>query len=560
MKFFFSKLKFNTCLKFIFPRLVFLIFLIYFIFPLFIFSQLAHAVGTVGVKPMTIDLELSPGRTGEFHIEVFSTSPREDTPVRLSLFDAVQKKDGSMDFVDVGKNPFSASEWIRLERTDFTVPAGEAVTVRGEIFAPRGASGMRIATIMVEPGYEKRAAGVTVRVRYAVVLRLNIKGRAVVESAKLESLGIKRLADGTPAIEAIILNNSETDFTARGRALIQDSAGRIIANIDLTTESLERKKDREEERNQRRLRDRDKEDEGQRLYPGSKVAFFAKLAKLNRPMPPGEYTVILNMRYGKRSLTAREKIKLTAEDIASLLERPLAGASFEIRPRNLEIRSLAGSMRSAFFNITNITEEPIKVALSLKDIEYNLDGEATIKEKGSTPYSSSDWITLEKTEYIIRPRLSQTVSMRVKVPDAAQAGGRYSQVVVEVGDKAGNIEKDFVEVAVIVPGKVEPALEIKRFERMKEDKGGTKEFVVDVKNSSAIHLTPKGRVVIRDIHGNEVEQIELKLKGRAILPQTDGRMTGEPRRRLIPGEYTANAEIDYGGKERATSRLNFVIK
>jgi hypothetical protein len=524
----------------------------------FLFPSLSHAVGTVGVKPMTIDLELSPGRTGEFQIEVFSTSPREDTPVRLSLFDAVQKEDGSMDFVDVGKNPFSASEWIRLEKTDFTVPAGETVTVRGEIFAPRGVSGMRIATIMVEPGYEKRAVGVTVRVRYAVVLRLKIKGRTVIESAKLERFGIKKLADGTPAIEAVIFNNSETDFRARGRALIQDPAGRIITSIDLTTESLERrKKDRERERREKRLRDEVKEEEGQRLYPGSKVAFFGRL---DRPMPPGDYTVILNMRYGKRSLTTRKNITLTPEDIASLAaKKPAEDASFDIRPKSLEIKSPAGSMRSAFFSVANITEEPIKVTLSLKDIKYNLDGEAVIKEKGSTPYSSSDWITLENTEYIIRPRLSQTIPVRVKVPDGTQPGGRYSQVVVEVVDKAGRLQKDFVEVAVIVPGKVEPALEIKRFERMKEDKG-TKEFVVDVKNSSAIHLMPKGRVVIRDMHGNEVEQIELELKGRAILPQTDGRMTGEPRRRLIPGEYTANVEIDYGGKERATSRLNFIIK
>ena len=37
-------------------------------------------------------------------------------------------------------------------------------------------------------------------------------------------------------------------------------------------------------------------------------------------------------------------------------------------------------------------------------------------------------------------------------------------------------------------------------------------------------------------------------------------MTGEIRKKLIPGEYTANVEIDYGGKERAISRLSFVVK
>jgi len=83
---------------------------------------------------------------------------------------------------------------------------------------------------------------------------------------------------------------------------------------------------------------------------------------------------------------------------------------------------------------------------------------------------------------------------------------------------------------------------------------------VDVRNSSAISLVPKGRVIIKDIYNNEVEQVELKLKAERILPQSEGKMTGEIRKKLIPAEYTAIAEIDYGGKERATSKLSFIVK
>ena len=198
-----------TILKFIFRKLKFKTYLLCPIFFIvFLFPSLSHAVGAVGVKPMTIDLELSPNKKGEFQIEVYSTS-KEDTPVHLSLFDAMQKEDGSMDFVDVGKNPYSCTPWIKLERTDFTVSGGETVTVKGEIFVPRGSSGSRIATIMVEPGYEKKPVGISIRVRYAVVLKLKIKGRAVVERAELEKLSLKKLPDGTPAIEAVVLN---TDF------------------------------------------------------------------------------------------------------------------------------------------------------------------------------------------------------------------------------------------------------------------------------------------------------------------------------------------------------------
>lgn len=169
------------------------------------------------------------------------------------------------------------------------------------------------------------------------------------------------------------------------------------------------------------------------------MAFFGRFDK---PVPPDEYTVIVSMKYGKRSLTSKGKVKLTEEDIASISKKPAGGAAFELKPSNIEIKSPPGGIRSAFFNITNTTEMPIKVTLSLKDIEYSADGEANIKEKGSTPYSSSDWIELEKTEYVIGPGLSQTVSIRIKVPESAQPGSRYSQVVVEKSEgEAGHIEK-----------------------------------------------------------------------------------------------------------------------
>lgn len=132
-------------------------------------------------------------------------------------------------------------------------------------------------------------------------------------------------------------------------------------------------------------------------------------------------------------------------------------------------------------------------------------------------------------------------------------------MVVEIPEGEGKGEKGSVEIGVIIPGMVGPAVEIKGFEKSKNERGN-EEFKVDVRNSSAIHLVPKGRVVIKDKYGNEVEQVELKLKAERILPQSVGRMTGEIRKKLIPGEYTASAEIDYGGKDRAASKLSFIVK
>jgi hypothetical protein len=536
-------------------------------------------MGTVGVKPLAIDLVLSLHKKGEFHIEVYSTSPKEDTPVHLSLFDAVQTENGTMNFVEVGKNPYSCSTWIRLEKTDFTVPQGETVIIKGEVLAPATSSGSRLATIMVEPGYDKKAKGISIKIRYAVVLRLKINGRTIIENAKLEKVGIKKLSDGTPALEALIQNTSDIDFIANGRAIIQDSSGKILTSFDLTTESLEQKKRGKEEKKTRYQRDKkgSEEDKGQRLYAGAKVAFFGKIDK---PIPPGEYTAIVDMKYGRKSLVSRQKITLTKDMVASLSKGSSHNASFEVKPADLEIKGQPGGMRTAIFTITNITEEPIKIALSVKDLEYGPDGEPVIKDKGTTPSSSSDWVVLGETEYTIGPRLSQSVPVKLSVPASAQPGGRYSLIVVEksVGDAAAGqstptdksaqaadkstpstqTEMSLVEVTTIIPGEVKPAAEISKFEQVK-NKGGNSAFTLDVKNTSAIHLVPKGRIIVKDIYNHDVEQPELKLAARAVLPQTVGRMTATIGRKLIPGEYVAIAEIDYGGQEKAISKITFTV-
>lgn len=130
----------------------------------------------MGVQPLNIDLELLPSKKGEFSIDIYSTS-NEDTPVTVSLYDVIQREDGNVDFTDPGKSQFSCAKWIKLQKNDFIVPAGETVSLKGEIIVPRDASGVKIATIMIEPAYEKKEKGITIKLRYAVIVKVKVKGK-----------------------------------------------------------------------------------------------------------------------------------------------------------------------------------------------------------------------------------------------------------------------------------------------------------------------------------------------------------------------------------------------
>jgi hypothetical protein len=508
------------------------------------------AIGSVGVQPLTIETELSPNKKGEFEIEIFSTS-NEDTAVHLSLFDPVQKEDGSLDFIEAGKSSDSCSSWIKLSRTDLVVPAGERVVLKGEIIAPRGASGVKIGTVMIEPPYEKKEKGISVRVRYAVIIKLKVKGKTIMESARFEGMSIKTTNEGIPVIEAHVKNTSAVDFKARGQVILQDESGRIVETIKLTTIYLEEKKRRSKE-DKKTSKKTEKEEELQTVYPGAKVAF---IGMINKPLKEGEYTAILNMRYGKRSLSAKERLSVTKEmaDAFKKTER----LSFDIKPLSIELKVPAGGSRTSFINVTNLSDKPLNIRLNLKDISYSPDGDRIVKEEATTPYSLSGFLFLQDSGFSIGPRLSRTIPIDIKVPGETMKGGRYGQLIVEVFD--GDFkEQRYVDISLIIPDVPEPAVDVIKFET--EGKKEEQRFHLEIKNLSSIHINPLGRLIIKDLNDNEYGQIELKLKQGMVLPGSTGIMTGEYKKRLLSGKYRAVAEIDYGGKERLIKELVFTVK
>ena len=506
-----------------------------------------YAEGSVGVRPLEINLEIPSDKKGEFELFVYSTSTsKKATPVHISVMDAFQREDGGMDFTDAGKTPYSCAQWIKLDKTDVIVPAGGNIPIKGEVLVPRGSSGSKIAVIMVEIKDRKKVAGARVNLRYAVSVNLDIKGRKINPRAELSELDLVSSPDGTPVIKVMMKNSSQINLRAQGRALIRDSSGRMITTLDLYT-NLNRESKKGKEQNKK------KKKEGKRLLPGAKVAFYGKCDK---PLFPGEYTVIATMKYGAKSVSKKQKVLIT-EEMASKIKSPIAGF-LEISPPYLELECPAGGSRLAYFQITNTNDQPVQVNLSVKDFEYGREGDIVIKDEGSTPYSASDWIMFDKRNYHIGPRLSQTVSLKVKAPSSAKAGHRYALVVVEKSaTREGPEEKNWVMVMAKIPGEVKPEVEIINFECSKKEIGN-QEFFLEIQNKGPIEIRPEGQVVIRDMYNNKVVEGPLKLETKVLLPHTGGAMTAVIRKKLIPGEYSAKAALGYG--EGTTAEIKFTIQ
>ncbi len=124
-----------------------------------------------GVRPLVLDLDLTPGDRTEFEITL--TPGTTEEIVDLTLYQPIQLLDGSLNYLPADPAGFPAANWITLERNQVRVIPGAETSVKGTVQVPFSAGGTYVAVIMVEPQTPVAQQGITFRVRYAV--RLNIR-------------------------------------------------------------------------------------------------------------------------------------------------------------------------------------------------------------------------------------------------------------------------------------------------------------------------------------------------------------------------------------------------
>ncbi len=494
----------------------------------------SYAIGAIGVKPLTINLEVTPGITKKFQLHINSIT-EEPAKVKIIPMDMIQKEDGSGEFLEAGKSPFSCTKWIKMEKLNFTVPVGETITLNGEVKLPAGAKGSKVAIMMIIPDTPKLKKGVTVVIRYAVRIMVRTKNRV------LEKIGIENvdfdISDGQPIIKAIINNQSKADIKTTGRLMLQDKNNKIIITMPLMSLTEETRK-KEKEKNTGKKQ----KIEGTRIYPESTVAF---LGRINKPLVPGEYKATIMLKYGDRkSFNLQKNITLTKELLAKAQHNQQGKNSFyEIKPASVALKAPPGSSRMATFNLQNKSENTLKAALNIRDIKYDLTGKILFPDKNTTAYSCSNWIELSDKEIEIAPRLSKSINIKLKAPPDTPAGGYYSQIAIDMAAVDAASDKTKINhasamISVIIPGKTKIAGEIIKTEPVM-NKSGIKSFNVLLANKGNIGITPQGSILIRDIYQNEVERIELKSNNSMILPHTKSKLQGTVKKKLIPGKYFA---------------------
>ena len=234
--------------------------------------------GEFAISPMVIDIDAKPGSKQEFS---FNVHGKKTGNVRVYFSHMEQQSTGHMDFKDMNAIDAEFVSWIKLDKDSFFVPQGETITVTGEIEIPRKTNGSRLLAIMVEEEKPVNTKGISINVRYAVILNLDIQGKKTRAYGAFTDLKIEEQND-RHYVSGWFQNTSSVDEILSSEIYIRDASRRLVEKVILKTKSAWQRGDF-----------------ASLVYPDGKVKVYGLIDK---EIENGTYSLMARNRFGGRVL------------------------------------------------------------------------------------------------------------------------------------------------------------------------------------------------------------------------------------------------------------------
>lgn len=305
--------------------------------------------GDFAVSPMMIDLEGVERSTHEFAFNIFGKS---DTNIKLDLFDMSQLETGYMGFTksDI-ENVESMASWVELSDTNFRVRDGETTTITGTINVPSRAAGTYLIGVMVEEDIpEEEQTGISVKIRYAVILNMRVEGsknRRI--KTGFEELVVVEQDDGL-YVQGSFTNESTIDDWLVSQVQFRDQDNRLFERVEMKTESAWQRAD-----------------PASRVFPGATVRVFGRISK---PIQAGDFNVLVRNRFAEKSQPVyRDTVRLERSGnqsaIGSETLSPLEGdaATIEVLPGEVPVVIKKNGSSFSSFSIRNNSDVEISIQM-----------------------------------------------------------------------------------------------------------------------------------------------------------------------------------------------------
>ena len=216
---------------------------------------------------------------------------------------------------------------------------------------------------------------------------------------------------------------------------------------------------------------------------------------------------------------------LTFPAIASAISVTNTGGEiandFVVGPAKTEVYLKPGEKVTKTLSVTNRTDREQTFTVDVEDFRGSKDIKQVVVLLGNdrSPYSLHDYIKPEVNSFKLKSGQRAVMDVVINVPADAEPGGRYGSILVSsapssTDEEVDNTTKTISRIGALyfvrVAGKVKEDARLTDFRLQNEQsyfEKGPFNFEILFENNSSVHLTPSGKVQIKNMIGRTVKEL-----------------------------------------------------
>lgn len=226
-----------------------------------------------------------------------------------------------------------------------------------------------------------------------------------------------------------------------------------------------------------------------------------------------------------------------------------------VSPVTFELTANPGDVIANKIKIYNPTNKVVSIKVEAEDfMAVGEEGRVvtTSEADEDTTYSLRKWITLAPIEFTLEPDEQKLVDFIIEIPENAEPGGKYGTILAgitgSISEKgttgAAIATKTGALVLLMVSGDLNEKLIVSDFSAPSFQEYGPVPFTIKFENTGTVHVKPRGFVVITDMFGNKITEIEFSQKN--VIPGSIRKNELSWDTKWLFGKYTATVVGNYG--------------
>ncbi|MCL6590172.1 MAG: hypothetical protein K6U80_09490 [Firmicutes bacterium] len=536
-------------------KLVFFLFIGTFLLLGMIASPVSGAESHFLLSPPVVELVVGPGEEVPFEVTLSNENLTNSVNFKVRLSSIRQNQDGSYEPVD-GEVKYSALPWLVLKGSYGLVKMGpkDSITVKCAARLPRNAVGSAAAGLIFEvaedkaPDGQKRIATDVTQQAMSVIKvtaknRLNRPNASITGIKVIDAAVDRRFLEygkNTVAIACSVHNEGNVILRCQGRLIIRDHSGKRVKDVPLGAGRGT-------------------------VLPETVVDMVSVFPK---GLPEGDYTAEIWVYYGvSRPLQAKLPFSIASNKASSGEASALKTVRLQVNPDVFDVKIPAGGLRSFVLNLANEEDNPV----SVKGAVVPVEGLGQAKPADS-------WLNFGPAEFILRPGERKAIRFSIAVPKNAEDGTRYSNIVIEAkpeGALAKGMITSLSTPVVVSTGQILKKAVLSNA-AVNQPNPGVWLFGGMLKNIGNTHLTGiEGKAIVKKRalaknnssatkftgQGAFTDFITLPLEEIAnwVLPGSTIPVAALYEKRLEPGEYNVEIQVDIGEKLPVVTNFTFMV-